>query len=205
MNAGPTFGTARSIETALVKLRGIRKARVDIDRQGEVSIEVLAVPERSEAGLEKLVREVAGLLLPETATIKTAVLMAASRGTRGAPTPRRKLSSLITRRTQERFSTQVILTRGGDVATGESECHPQHDPERSVAQAVIDGLYDVSDRPVDLRDVETVHLGNSTLAVVSLSYGNRRLVGAAEVRFDLAEAIARATLHALNRSISLAV
>jgi len=204
MNAGPTFGTARSIETALVKLRGIRKARVDIDRQGEVSIEVLAVPERSEAALEKLVRDVATLLLPEKATVKTAVLMASRRGTADAPTPRRRLSSLITRRTQEQYSTQVILTSGGDVATGESECHPQHDPERSVAQAVIDGLYDVSDRPVDLQDVETVRLGNSTLAVVSLKFGDRRLLGAAEVRFDLADAIVRATLHALNRSISLA-
>jgi hypothetical protein len=204
MNAGPTFGTARSIETALVKLRGIRKARVDIDRQGDVSIEVLAVPERSEAALEKLVRDVASLLLPEKATVKTAVLMAARGGTRGAPTPRRKLSSLITRRTQERLSTQVILSRGGDVATGESECHPQHHPERSVAQAVIDGLYDVSDRPVDLVAVETVSLGDTTLAVVSLAFGTRRLVGAAEVRFDLADAIARATLHALNRSISYA-
>ena len=204
MNAGPTFGTARSIETALVKLRGIRKARVDIDPRGDVSIEVLAVPERSEAALEKLIRDVASLLLPEQTSIKTAVLMAARRGTPGKSEPRRKLSSLITRRTQERFSTQVILSLGGDVATGESECHPHHHPERSVAQAVIDGLYDVSDRHVDLQDVETVSLGDSTLALVSLTFGNRRLMGAAEVRFDLADAIVRATLHALNRSISYA-
>ena len=202
MNAGTTLGTARSLEAALVKLRGIRKARVEIDRAGEVFIEVLAVPEISEPALRRRILEVARSVVPDEPIISTAVLFAAQRDPRAGEQPRRKLSSLITRRTHERFSTQVILSRGGDVATGESECHPMHHPERSVAQAVIDGLYDVSDRPLHLQEVHTVPLGNVTLAVVSLTFGDRLLMGTAEVRFDVADAIVRATLHALNRSIS---
>jgi hypothetical protein len=204
MKAAPTLSVARSLESALVQLRGIRKARVDVDSVGEVSIEVLAVPERSEPVLRKQVLDVVRSLLPHAERVSTTVLSAAARRPAGNEQPRRTLSSLITRRTRERFSTQVILTRGGDVATGESECHPHHDPERSVAQAVIDGLYDVSDRPLVLESVESVQVGAATLALVSVKFGDRDLLGTAEVRFDLADAIVRATLHALNRSLTYA-
>jgi hypothetical protein len=112
------------------------------------------------------------------------------------------LSSLVTRRTHETFSTQVILSREGDVLTGESECASQHQQARSVAQAVVDGLDDVANQPLQLHDVETVRIGEETLALVALTFGARILIGTAEVRFDLPDAIARATLHALNRSIT---
>lgn len=202
MKAVTTLGIARSLEAALVKLRGIRKARVEIDQSGDVFIEVLAVPERSEPVLRKQIDEAARSVVPGGSSISTAVLFAATRDPRAGEQPRRKLSSHITRRTRERHSTQVIMTRGGDVATGESECHPLHHPERSVAQAVIDGLYDISDRPLELKQVDTVNVGAATLALVSLTYGDRDLLGTAEVRFDVADAIVRATLQALNRSLT---
>jgi hypothetical protein len=202
MKAASALGTARSLEAALIQLRGIRKARVDVGPDGDVRIEVLAVPERSEAVLRKHIVDVTRSLLPDDVRVSTSVLFAARRGTRGGEQPRRRLSSLISRRTHERFSTQVILSRGGDVATGEAQCHPLHHPERSVAQAVIDGLYDVSDRPLLLQHVETVAVGDATLALVSLSFGDRDLLGTAEIRFDISDAIVRATLHALNRSLT---
>ncbi len=88
--------------------------------------------------------------------------------------------------------------------TGEARCAPGHNPERAVAQAVIDGLHEVSEQPLQLQDVETVRVGEEMLAVVSVSFGERPLIGTAEVRFDLTDAIVRATLHALNRSVSYA-
>jgi hypothetical protein len=204
MSGASTFQDARALQGELVEQRGIRRARVDVDPSGAVLVEVLAVPELPEAVVRRRVLDLARSRLGAGANVSVSVVFAARHGLRRGEHPRRKLSSLITRRTHERFSTQVILSRGGDVATGESECHPLHHPERSVAQAVVDGLYDVADRPVELHDVATVEVGEATLAVVSLSFGDRYLLGSAEVRFDVAEAIARATLHALNRSLSCA-
>ncbi len=203
MGTGSTLQQARALESALAGLRGIRKARVNMDRDG-VAIEVLAVPERSEDTLRRKVIDVARSTLGSDRPVTASILFAARRSLRGAEEPRRRLSSLITRRTHDRFATQVILSRGGDVSTGESECHPRHQPERAVAQAVIDGLYDVSDRPINLQDVETLSLGATPVVLVSLDFGDRHLVGSAEIHFDVADAIVRATLHALNRSISYA-
>lgn len=201
MNLATTLGLARSLENALIRLRGIRKARADVAADGSISVEVLAVPEHSERSLRTRIDQVVSSELGSTSSLKALnVLIAAPRSAAGLDR-RRKLSSLVTRRTSERFSTQVILARGGDVATGESECATSGSPSRAVAQAVIDGLYEVSDRPLELHEVETIRLGDETLALVSLSYGDRPLLGSAEVRFDLPDAVARATLHALNRSL----
>lgn len=193
----------RSLEIALTRLRGIRKARVDVAPDGGFLIEVLAVPERSERSLHAEVAATARGVLGTGAPVDTIKIQLAGRApARGAEQPRRKLSSLITRRTQDRFSTQVLLSRGDDVATGESECYPHRNQARAVAQAIIDGLSEVSELPLQLQAVESVLMGEQTLALVSLRSGDRLLVGSAEVHFDLPDAIARATLHALNRSLS---
>jgi hypothetical protein len=199
------LGRARSLEDALAALRGIKKARVDIGPTGLVAIEVLAVPETSEERVRADISNLAmSVLGPEMQIAAINVLVAADRVVPGAEEPRRKLSSLITRRTGESFSTQVILSREGDVVTGESECDAGHEQARIVADAVVAGLNDVAAQPVRLESVETVALGSEMLAVVSLRFGQRRLVGSAEVRFDVPDAVARATLHAVNRSLSYA-
>lgn len=203
MESGSALARARAVERTLVGLRGIRKARVDISSEDDVSIEVLAVPERSEQSLRAQITSVTKSLLGPQVTISAIdILSAARRVGPGAQQPRRKLSSLITRRTHDRFATQVILSRGGDVATGESECSAGTHLARSVAQAVIDGLYDVADKPLELQEVETLQIGEQSLVIVSLTLGERSLLGTAEVRFDLPDAVVRATLQALNRSIT---
>jgi hypothetical protein len=190
------------LEDALARSRGIRKARVDVEESGVVSIEVLAAPERSEQSVRREVATLARSILGATTETSLKVLTAARRGQLGGEAPRRKLSSLVTRRTHESFSTQVILSRDGDVVTGESECPSGREDARIVAQAVLAGLDEVSPEPLQLESVETIPLADETLVLVSVMLGQRRLIGSAQVRFDLPDAVARATLHALNRSMS---
>lgn len=205
MQSEGTLGDARSLERALTALRGIRKARVDEGPGGEISIEIFAIPERSEAATRKQVESVATAMLGPGSSIKqVTVLVAAKRSLPGGQERRRKLSSLVTRRTHENFSTQVILSIEGDVLTGEAECATPRHQAASVAQAVVDGLAEIAREPLEVEAVETIRMGDETLVVVSLMFGERVLLGSAEVRFDLPDAIARATLHALNRSISYA-
>ena len=201
MDSQTNPGLARSLEEALVKLRGIRKARVD-ELDGDFAIEVLAAPERSEQALRGQIVATARATLPVGARVRITVLIAAKKRPPGAEQPRRKLSSLVTRRTHDRFATQVILSRGGDVVTGEAEVPTGPEQARAVAQAVIDGLDEVSPEPLRLETLETVTLGGGVLVLAEVTFGERRLLGTAEVHFDLPDAIARATLKALNRSLS---
>ena len=202
MIEGSTLSRARSVERAVNGLRGIRKARVEIAPNGEVSVEVLAVPERSASVLRRQVVAAVRATLGATAPTQAIHLQIAGRnGQVGTKHSRRKLTSLITRRTHDRFSTQVLLTNAGDIATGEAECSIATRRRHAVAEAVLDGLHEVSARPLELRDVEVVPLGDRTVAMVAVTCGDRALLGTAEVQFDLPEAVARATLHAVNRSL----
>ncbi len=190
------------MEAALTRLRGVRKARVDIDTDGVVSIEILAAPEVSERSVRRDASVLSRQILGGDSKASLNILTAARRGKVAGEGPRRKLSSLVTRRTHESFSTQVILARDGDVVTGESECAAGREDTRIVAQAVLAGLDEVAPEPLLLEAVETVTLAEETLVVVAVTLGQRRLLGSAQVRFDLPDAVARATLHALNRSLS---
>ena len=205
MNVRTALDRARSLERELTGSRGIRKARVDVATDGAISIEVLAVPERSERSVRAQILAAARESLGSDLNPAAITVLSADRGTTsGREQPRRKLTSLVTRRALEQFSTQVLLSRGGDVATGEAECAAFRNPARAVAQAVLDGLGQVAERPLQLQEVDTVRMGEQTLAVVCLKYGDRVLLGSAEVHFDLPDAVARATLHALNRSLNKA-
>jgi hypothetical protein len=177
---------------------------VDVSPEGDFAVEVLAVPELPEETLRHQISAVVGAALGRDAKVETNVLLAARRTPLGADQPRRRLSSLVTRRTHERFSTQVILSRDGDVVTGEAEVPTGTEEALAVAQAVIEGLDEVSPEPLRLRTVETLNMGEEVLVLAEVTCGSRRLLGTAEVRFDLPDAVARATLHALNRSLSFA-
>jgi hypothetical protein len=190
------------LESALTRLRGVRKARVDVDPDGVVSVEILIAPERSEQSVRREASALLRAIWGEGKGGSLNILSVARRGRLAGESPRRRLSSLITRRTHQTYSTQVILARDGDVVTGESECPAGREDPRIVAQAVLAGLDEVSPEPLQLDAVETITLAEETLVVVSVTLGQRRLVGGAQVRFDLPDAVARATLHALNRSLA---
>lgn len=204
MHPGTTLGRARALEGALTRLKGIRKARVDVAREKDVSVEVLAVPERPEASVRREVEGLARTYLVDESLTSVNVLSAGNHARAGMGDRRRKLSSIVTRRTDERFSVQIILSREGDVVTGEAERPVGLEDGRVIAEAVLSGLDEIAPRSLRLQSVETLLVGEVTLVLVAVTFGQRLLLGTAEVHFDIADAVARATMHALNRSIAYA-
>lgn len=116
---------------------------------------------------------------------------------------RRRLSSISTERSEEGFKARVALELAGDVLVGESAGPIARQFEhRSVAQATLEGLHELLEEPVDLESVEMYPAAGDQMAVVTLSSSAGPLVGSALVRLDDHDAIARATLDALNRVLT---
>jgi hypothetical protein len=135
--------------------------------------------------------------------IKVKVLSAADPAGRCSQGSRRRLASLTTRRADGRFSAQVGLSMGADILVGEAAAPAERESElRSVARAVLDGLRHVMERPLDVISAEIISMGGNRLALVGLQAAERVLVGSAHIRVDDHDAMARATLHALNRLLT---
>lgn len=116
---------------------------------------------------------------------------------------RRRLSSISTERSTERFKARVALELAGDVLVGESDGPVARQFEhRSVAQATLEGLSELLENAIDLESVDLYNTGGDQMAVVTLSSSSGPLVGSALVRLDDHDAIARATLDALNRVLT---
>lgn len=134
-------------------------------------------------------------------TVKVEVLGAREPGR--TPT-RRKLSSLATKRYGERFTAQVTLELHGDALVGEVDVPTGRRFEyRSVARAVLESVRRLIPYALQLENVDIFNFGADRLAVVSVSSRSDTLVGSAFVRADELDAIARATLDAINRVIDL--
>jgi hypothetical protein len=113
------------------------------------------------------------------------------------------LSAIAIERSNERFYARVVLELGGDVLVGESDSPTEPSFEyRSVARATLQGLNELLSQDLDLDSVQVLPVGSSRLAVVTLGREGEILVGSALVRLDEHDAIARATLDAVNRTIA---
>lgn len=192
------------LEKALQAIRGVRGARVRVE-DGSAHVRVLVLPEVPHAALvdsiQRLSTEYLGTHVPSS---QIEVLSSGTGEADIAHSRRRKLSSITTSRNSHSFSARVSLELEGDVLIGERSGAAGRSGEwRSVGLAVIDGLRDLLTPPVDLETAEVIEVGTSKLAVVSLSRGAETLVGSAVVRLDEHDAVARAVLDALNRSLSV--
>lgn len=190
------------LEKSLAALPGIRGARVVIDSSGFESIRVLAIPERSTPGViddvVTLVRQQGGEVSPDAIQVLRV-------GEVRNGIHRRRLSSVHTDRSGERFTARVALELGGDILVGEVDGPAGPRSEyRSMASATLDGVRRMLDIQVDLESVQIFQLGNDRLASVVLNVGENTLAGSAMVRLDEYDAIVRATLDALNRTIARA-
>lgn len=188
------------LEASLGRLRGIRQVKVR--SQGPVTeVTVLTLPERCESDTVDEVR-----VLAQRAGIDPGRLRVRVMGARGAGhlTPRRKLSSLATKRYRERFTAQVTLELEGDSLVGEVDVPMGRRFEfRSVARAILESVRSLIPYALQLENVEIFNFGPERLAVVSVSSRDDVLVGSALVRTDELDAIARATLDAINRVLNL--
>lgn len=190
------------LQRSLEELRGVRGARVDMHGREVVAVRVLVVPERDTKQTISDVRALASDRFdlgidPDRIEILRVADPVAKNESR-----RRKLSGIAIERSNHRFHARVVLELGGDVLVGESDGPTERGFEhRSVARATLHGLHELLHRKVDLDSVQVFSIGNARLAVVTLRHEGEVLVGSALVRLDDHDAIARATLDALNRTI----
>lgn len=161
----------------------------------------LVLPEVDPSAIDGSIRSLArnlGLTLgPDAVQILRADLPGPSGRSR-----RRKLSSLAVARSDKGFTAKVTLDLDGDALMGEIEAPSGRRFElRSVGLAVLDALGKLLEFEVQLDSVDLLQVGDSRLAIVQLNTETESLVGSALVRYDEHDAIARATLDALNRLI----
>jgi hypothetical protein len=122
---------------------------------------------------------------------------------RTAPTgggSRRKLTSLSFERSSEAFSVRAALELSGDVLMGES-ASPQGKmfERKAISEAILKGTHELIDFPIAVQRVYIISDVETEIAVVVLARREEILVGSAVVRNGEHDAIARATLDALNR------
>ena len=193
---------ARRVENSIGEIRGIRRTRVDVKDGIVRGVRVLVIPERPNA---EVVDEVRNIVQRDTGgrISSDAIEILRSNVSTSGPLQRRKLSSVATERTQNRFKARVVLELSGDTLVGESDSPSEKTFEfRSVARATLDSLRKLMTGRIDLELVDVLNSGSHQLAVVALRYDHGTLIGTALVKLDHHDAIARATLDALNRYLS---
>ncbi|MDQ4025081.1 MAG: hypothetical protein M3217_06285 [Actinomycetota bacterium] len=189
------------LETAVAGLRGVRAARVHSTPGGLESVRVLVVPERDAT---EVVTEIQGMVWAHLGTTIDTHAVEVMKATGAAPgngrPKRRKLSSLATKRSADRFTSQVILELDGDLLIGEddSPAGRRFEP-RSVADAVLDAVRQIVAEPLELASADFVEGGDCRIAAVVVDRTHDLLLGSALVTLDEHDAIARATLDAVNR------
>ena len=188
------------LEQSLGRLRGVRQARVHT-RHDSVEVTVLTLPEKSQTETDAEVRSIAHRVGLDPKALQIRVMGA---GNRRSMAPRRKLSSLSTKRYDHRFSAQVTLELEGDLLVGEVDVPIGRRFElRSVARAILESVRRLIPYALQLEHVEVLGFGAERLAVVSVSSADDILVGSTFVRNDELDAVARATLDAINRLLNL--
>jgi hypothetical protein len=194
------------IAAVLSEIPGVRKIKVETGPEGIEAVRVLAMPERDPAGMVREIRAVAALKLDLdldqqlidvlTAGKSPAEVRPASR--------RRRITTLTLTREPERFVARIALETEGDTLIGESSSPiGRREERRCVVEATLDALSPLFDDPPRLQAVEQLRVAGGTLVVVYLTRRAGPLVGSALVRVDEFDAVARATLDALNRALGL--
>jgi hypothetical protein len=195
-------GHHRRLEERLMALRGARAARVRGRIQDRPRVDLLIVPERAhEQGqvVDEVVRAAAEAAV-EVAREDVRVVTVPP-GPHGDV--RRKLVGLTTQRTDNRFVARVWLERHGDVLAGEAGCDHQPGAQyKAAAWAVLNATNSLLEGDTEVLDVDLLRIGSVGTATVAIRWNDRKLIGTAEVQKDQYDAIARATLDAINRFIS---
>ncbi|HEX2196347.1 MAG TPA: hypothetical protein VHJ76_05410, partial [Actinomycetota bacterium] len=184
----------------VARLRGVRAARIHARAGAVEAVRVLVVPERDPG---EIVHEIQGMVwahLGAELDAHAIEVMKASAGTPNGRPKRRKLSSLATKRAGGRFTSQVILELDGDLLIGEDDSPAGTRFEhRSVAEAVLDAVRRLASEPLELASADFVEMGDCRIAAVVVERAAGTLLGSSVVTLDEHDAIARATLDAINR------
>lgn len=189
------------LEAAVAALRGVRAVRVDSRVDGIESVRVLVAPERDGG---EVVHEIQAMVWAHLGTEldphAIEVMKASAPGAANERPKRRKLSSLATKRSGDRFTSQVILELEGDLLIGEDDSPAGRRFEhRSVAGSVLDAVRRLVTDSLELGSADFVEMGGCRVAAVVVERRDEMLLGSAVVTLDEHDAIARATLDAVNR------
>jgi hypothetical protein len=218
---GPGLPDPSDIEAALLRIQGIQAARVVTGPGGRVTeVHVLAGRER---GAKQLVRDVQSVILTnfgldiDYRTVSVVQLdeptPAAETADRPAGAPARPAGSLpasrpaLVRLQTETASFATEVRVGVQLGAGERAGQargPSTAGLRLVAEATADAVSALLEgAAVEVQQAEVLAVGPTQVAVVLLrlatSRGEQTLSGSAPVRKDANDAVARATLDALNR------
>lgn len=194
---------AADLEELAARMPGVRGAKVEVGSDGITAIRLLIVPERDAESTRRQLCDIASSRLGLQLDPAQILVLRTTRGGEIRPR-RRKLTSLTTERAEEMFRARVTLELPGDVLVGESQMPPGELFElRAVARAVVEGLDDLLDFHVEVESVELMRHAGRDLILVTLHRDVDRLIGTAVVRHDQLDAVARATLDALNRFLGI--
>lgn len=198
-----TSSSIQDLQKAAEARPGIRRVRSTESERG-LSIRALVAPERTDAEATRIIREVAhelGIQVKEEAI----EILRAGHGAALPDGARRRLMSLTTERLENRFVVRVVLELAGDLLMGDSSgvARKAHQEHHLVAEAVLNALADVIDFEPLVETVDSIQDEGKEFWVVTLESNLGTMIGASQVRQNEHDAVARATLDAINRATDL--
>jgi hypothetical protein len=190
---------ARRFEEAAADLPGIRRARVEYKGESML-VRALVAPERTDDLAIAVLRDLARRLEIDLPTASIEILRVGEAEADGEHR-RRRLMSLTSERVDDRFMVRVVLELAGDLIVGESEgmAKSRRAEQELVVEAVVDGLSELLDFKPVVEAVDLLTTGTTEVCIVALDSPRGTMTGAARLKLDEHDAIARATLDALNR------
>jgi hypothetical protein len=153
---------------------------------------LIAQAGRSFDGLEKIIEHLAE-------TVRDGVEGIAPTKPPETMPPRLRLTGASAERGEVDYQARVSLQLGPKIFLGDGHAATE---DRSIVEATIRALSRLATGPVGLVDVAIHEVAESRMAVVVVDVGDMHMAGSAIVRKDGRDAIARATLDALNRWIA---
>lgn len=190
---------ARRFEEAAADLPGIRRARVEYNGESMI-VRVLVAPERTDDLAMAVLKDLARRLEIALAPGAIEILRAGEAEPEGEHR-RRRLMSLTSERMDGRFVVRVVLELAGDLIVGQSEgmARTRRAEQELVVEAVVDALSELLDFSPVVEAVDLLTTGTTEVCIVALDSARGTMTGAARLKLDEHDAIARATLDALNR------
>lgn len=187
------------LRRAISELRGVRGVVVEAAGDEIADVRVLVVPERTSEAVTAEIIRLAADLLPRFDPARLQILRPTIESSPG----RRKLASLSIDRSDTGITARVTLERSGDVLVGEAfGAEPVSTSSHHVViTAVLKAIRPLLDSSIELEDHDLIAMGVGRVAYVSLSSSGQTFSGSAVEKRGIADAFARATLQAVNRSL----
>jgi len=214
MDVGQTRGTPRDWENTLEKVRGILSARVTVKDDQILAVQVLA---RAGRHPKQIMRDAVSVLLTkhgvelEPRLVRVAQVESSEEFTAGPS--RVRIAALDYRSRGNWGDVAMTIEYGGVMFSGSAQGSSSGTRRlHLVAQANLNALSGCLQREdvfFAIEDIALIKLAGEPIVVVGVGVlgpnGEELLTGSSLIRGDEREAVARATLDAVNRRFALLV